>query len=97
MARTLSEKVGRGPCPSGCGATVTFRKSSGGMLTHKCDSCDSSGYAEPGGEAYKMRMKTMQQTAPEAAPKGVEETNPKETPPQPKTKTRNSVFSLADV
>ena len=58
MARASSEKVGRGLCPS-CGAPVTYRKSSGGMLTHKCDNCDSSGYCEPGGDAYKKRMATI--------------------------------------
>ena len=97
MARTLSEKVGRGPCPSGCGATVTYRKSSGGMLTHKCDSCDSSGYAEPGGDAFKKRMGAMQETAPAAQPKGDEKSNPKDTPPTPQPKLKNSVFSLTDL
>lgn len=95
MARTLSEKVGRGPCPSGCGATVSFRKSSGGMLTHKCDACDSSGYAEPNGDAYKARMKTMQAIAPESVPKAEEKAPPKESPPNPKPK--NSVFALGNL
>ena len=57
MARAVSEKVGRGPCPSrDCDDLVMYRKSSGGMLTHKCDSCDSSGYAPPGSTAYTHRM-----------------------------------------
>ena len=97
MARTLSEKVGRGPCPSGCGATVTYRKSSGGMLTHKCDGCDSSGYAEPGGDAYKTRIKTIQPTAPAAEPKGEEKPTPKAPTTTPPTKAKNSVFALGDL
>lgn len=60
MGRATSEKVGRGTCPQiGCGEPVVYRKSAGGMLTYKCDNCDSSGYAEPGGEAYKARMATI--------------------------------------
>lgn len=60
MGRKTSEKVGRGPCPSkGCTETVTFRKSSGGMLCHSCEKCDSSGYAEPSGEAYTARMASL--------------------------------------
>lgn len=72
MARPVSEKVGRGTCPqAGCGAAVTYRKSTGGLLTHRCDQCDSTGFAEPGGEAYKLRMATIKRDArpdPEPAP-----------------------------
>lgn len=60
MGRTTTEKVGRGVCPNAsCGEPVTYRKSAGGMLTHKCDCCDSSGYAEPGGTAYADRMASI--------------------------------------
>ena len=56
MARAVSEKVGRGPCPSrDCDDLVMYRKSSGGMLTHKCEGCDSSGYAIPGSAAHAAR------------------------------------------
>ena len=58
MARASSPKVGRGPCPS-CGYEVVYQKSSGGMLSHKCLGCFSSGYAEPGGNAYRGRMAAM--------------------------------------
>lgn len=60
MARVTSEKVGRGLCPSrDCGDLVMYRKSAGGMLTHKCDGCDSSGYAPPGSHSYEQRMKSI--------------------------------------
>lgn len=75
MTRTTSEKVGRGACPC-CGETVTYRTSKGGLLTHRCDNCDSNGYAEPGGIAYRQRMATIKadtDPAPKDAP-----------PPQPK-------------
>ena len=66
MGRTTTEKVGRGICPNAsCGEPVTYRKSAGGMLTHKCDCCDSSGYAEPGGTAYRERMATIKGATPE--------------------------------
>lgn len=111
MARSTSEKVGRGPCPE-CGEAVVFRKSAGGMLCHKCENCDSSGYAEQGGIAYQKRMKSISSTYPKKS----EEPMPKEpykgspigaffektpTPapapaPEPKPKA-NSVFSLGDL
>ncbi|WP_341904036.1 hypothetical protein [Polaromonas sp. YR568] len=66
MGRTTSEKVGRGICPNAsCAEPVTYRKSAGGMLTHKCDCCDSSGYAEPGGSAFKERMASIKNATPE--------------------------------
>lgn len=65
MGRATSEKVGRGTCPNDrCGEPVTYRKSAGGMLTHKCEACDSSGYAEPGGDAYKWRMASIKDAPP---------------------------------
>lgn len=63
MGRATSEKVGRGSCTHvGCGEPVTYRKSSGGMLTWKCDGCDSSGYAQPGGTRYAACMATIKPT-----------------------------------
>ena len=86
MARPVSEKVGRGICPNfHCAEPVMYRKSSGGMLTHKCENCDSSGYAAPGGDAYASRMKTIKGAAPAPA-----------APPPPK-KIINSAFSLGDL
>lgn len=103
MARPVSEKVGRGPCPS-CGEPVAFRKSSGGMLTHKCDACDSSGYAEPNGEAFKKRMASLtsrsEPDAVPAQPKPAATPAPKAPQPTPETppkKVVNSAFSLADL
>jgi ssDNA-binding Zn-finger/Zn-ribbon topoisomerase 1 len=100
MARSTSEKVGRGPCPD-CGEAVVFRKSAGGMLCHKCENCDSSGYAEPGGEAYAKRMRSIATTYPKEAASAAH-VEAKQTPPAapaptpapaPKPKA-NSVFSL---
>lgn len=94
MARATSEKVGRGLCPNAhCGEPVTYRKSAGSMLTHKCDACDSSGYAEPGGAAYAARMATIK-NAPEPAPAS----SPAPAPtPAPAAKRPASVFSLSDL
>ena len=101
MARTTTEKVGRGPCPNAsCGETVTFRKSSGGMLTHKCDCCDSSGYAEPGGSAYVERMKSIKSTAPDAEPTPAPAPAPAKTKPADKPAPPAPVkkaFSMAEL
>jgi hypothetical protein len=87
MGRATTEKVGRGPCPNAsCGETVTYRKSAGGMLCHKCDCCDSSGYAEPGGAAYVQRLASVKGTDP-APP-------PVNTSPVPAAKKRPS-FDMA--
>lgn len=69
MGRATSEKVGRGTCPQpGCGEPVVYRRSLGGMLTHKCENCDSTGYAEPGGTAYVARMATIKDITPKPSP-----------------------------
>ena len=69
MGRATSEKVGRGTCTHvGCGEPVTYRRSSGGMLTYKCDGCDSSGYAEPGGSRYAACMATIKTPATPSPP-----------------------------
>lgn len=94
MARVLSEKIGRGPCPS-CGESVTFRKSSGGMLTHKCDGCDSTGYAEPGGKAYQTRMATIQRESAPASSKADPEQLPKADPTAPAKTPRSSAFDMS--
>jgi hypothetical protein len=60
MARAASEKVGRGTCPMhGCGEPVTYRKSSGGLLTWRCDGCDSSGFMDARGSAYSRSLDTI--------------------------------------
>ena len=90
MARVQSEKVGKGVCPqTGCGAAVTYRKSTGGLLTHRCDSCDSNGFAEPGGAAYKSRMASITGPAPEPKPAPAGE--PHQAP------TGRRAFSMADL
>ena len=90
MSRTLSEKVGRGACPC-CGEPVTYRRSSGGFLTHKCEACDSTGYAEPGGKAYADRMKSIKS---ETAPADKIEPKADTQPPEPKKRAAFSLESL---
>lgn len=90
MVRATSEKIGRGKCPH-CGEPVTYRRSAGGYLTHKCEACDSSGYAEPGGTAYKARMATIDQR-PQPVPE--DEEKPAATP-APKAARKG--FALGDV
>jgi ssDNA-binding Zn-finger/Zn-ribbon topoisomerase 1 len=99
MARATSEKVGRGPCPD-CGTSLIFRRSSGGMLCHKCDECDSSGYATPGGIAYKKRMASITHPAAPDTPAPPAAVTPKASPKTPDTpmpKAPASVFNLADL
>lgn len=78
-----------------------FRRSSGGMLCHKCDNCDSSGYASPGGDAYAKRMKSIATTYPkesgEPEPKAAAPAPATPSPVTPPPKSKNSVFSLADL
>lgn len=98
MGRPASEKVGRGICPSvGCGAPVTYRRSSGGMLTHRCDACDSTGYAEPGGTAYAARMATIKK--PASDPPAPEPTTKTEPAPKPDKgpATSGAAFDLANL
>lgn len=65
MPRAQSIKVGQGPCPSvGCGAIVWFRRTRSGILFHKCDACDSSGYADENGAAFTARMASIANPAP---------------------------------
>ena len=90
--RATSKKVGRGPCPE-CGTEVTFRESAGGFLTHKCDVCDSSGYADKGGKAWKKRMGAMKVEQEETPP--APEDKPTATPPPPAAKKAG--FSLTDL
>lgn len=63
----------------------------GGMLTHRCECCDSSGYAEPGGTAYAQRLATIKgdaKPAPIATP---------ETAPVAPIKPKKQGFSLANL
>jgi hypothetical protein len=106
MARAVSEKVGRGTCPSrDCNDLVMYRRSSGGMLTHKCDGCDSSGYAIPGSTAHTQRMASIAAHAPPAAavtPPAAAPSPPAAAPspaiaaPSPAAKARNA-FNLMDL
>lgn len=109
MARAVSEKVGRGPCPSrDCDDLVMYRRSSGGMLTHKCEGCDSSGYAIPGSAAHAARMAGIAAhaaksgiTPPAAAPAPTKAATPapaeKTTVAAPAPKKSTPVFSFADL
>lgn len=74
------------------------------MLTHKCDYCDSSGYAQQGGDAYKKRVTAFtvnHQDPKEPTPEPEPGANPKETPKTiPKTtppKVARSVFELGSL
>jgi predicted RNA-binding Zn-ribbon protein involved in translation (DUF1610 family) len=99
MARAPAEKVGRGECPT-CGETVTFRKSTGGLLSHKCDACDSSGYAQPGGLAYTKAMKSIERETPAPAPTATHKPAAADMPqaPAPATdKPTRKAFSLSDL
>jgi len=88
MVRATSKKVGRGPCPE-CGTEITFRESSGGFLTHKCDVCDTSGFAEKNGKGWKKRMAAMKVDQDDTPPA------PDNTPPAAPVKKAG--FSLADL
>jgi hypothetical protein len=88
MAAT-SEKLGRGACPfKGCDEPVTFRRSSGGKLTFKCDACDQSGFSEPGGVGYTAALATIKRIAaptPAPAPEMQPELPPNRIPEPTKT------------
>lgn len=88
MARAPSPKVGRGSCLI-CGETVTYRRSTGGLLTCKCDGCDSSGFYQQGGVAHNRAMGTIKADPappePPPNPKGPENTPaPTQKTPKPK-------------
>ena len=57
-----AHREGKGPCPI-CTATVSFKRSSGGKLTYTCPSCDTSGYAEQGGDGEKKWLATIAKPA----------------------------------
>lgn len=101
MARATSEKVGRGPCPSKyCNGQVMFRRSSGGMLCHKCEDCGSSGFAPPGEDAYKNQMASITKPAAPDTPAPPAAVTPRASPKTPDTpmpKAPASVFNLADL
>jgi len=95
MAGPTSERVGRGPCPfKGCDEPITYRKSSGGKLTYRCDVCDRSGYAEPGGSGFQSLLASIKKSdaAPvsDPAPEPVADPNKRDA----SRKSTNSVFSL---
>lgn len=52
MAGRRNPKAGRGPCPC-CGEPLFFRTTASQKLSYACESCDSSGFAEPGGKAHR--------------------------------------------
>ena len=93
MAGPTSERVGRGPCPfKGCDEAITYRRSSGGKLTYRCDVCDRSGYAEPGGSGFLALMASIKKSdAPPGAPA---DPVPAEPIKRDASRKPNSVFSL---
>lgn len=88
MPRAASNKVGLGKCPE-CGADVWHRKTTSGMLFYRCESCDSNGYAEPGGLAYQRRMASI------AEPVGVASPPPPSDPIEPKAKPARKTAGTA--
>lgn len=97
MPRVRSERVGEGACPS-CGRPVVYRRSSGGLLSHRCDHCESSGYAEPNGPAYRARMATIKpdDQAPAPAPTATPKPPPAPAPADP-PKPSAQAFDLANL
>jgi hypothetical protein len=100
MARPPSPKAGVGPCPE-CGVSIIFRRSAGGMLTHSCGYCDSSGFAAHGGDAYKKRVQNftvnyLEETPIDPAPGGNPEETTKTKPEdsKPPKRVAASVFDL---
>lgn len=76
------------------------------MLTHSCGYCDSSGFAQKGGDAYRKRLGTfiinyMQYMEPKETeptggnPKETTKTKPEET--KPVKKAASSVFDLGNL
>lgn len=100
MAAKPSEKVGRGFCPfKNCNEPVTYRRSSGGKLTFKCDGCDRSGYAEQGGSGHTHCLSTIPAAltpVAEAVRELVTTPAPSAIPAAPAPTKRNS-FSLSDL
>lgn len=72
-------KAGRGKCPH-CDERVTYRVSSGGKLRYSCGGCDTSGYAEPGGDGFKAWKALIDQPAGDPTP---EPTPAKKSDPAP--------------
>ena len=85
-------KAGEGPCPS-CSRPVFFRSSASGKLQYSCDGCDSSGYADPGGQAHAKWSASI--TKPADPPTGDPAPQPAATKPRPKPAPASSVFELA--
>ena len=62
------------------------------MLTYKCDDCDSSGYAAPGGAHHQKMMTVLEQLA---APQADAAAKPKDAAPT--AKKINSAFALGNL
>lgn len=92
MAGLTSQRVGRGPCPV-CSETITYRRSTGGKLTFKCDDCGISGFCEPGELAHQKLMAAIVTRDPEQLP-ALAPALPVAPPAKPKT---NSIFNMADL
>jgi len=84
-------KAGEGPCPV-CARTVFFRASPSGKLTYACDGCDTSGFADPGGEGHKKWSASITKTTPEPAPAPGPAATPAPAPRKPA-----SAFNLANL
>lgn len=92
----VAERVGRGPCPN-CGESVTFKRSSGGLLNFRCDACCSTGYAEASGPAYRKWSRTITPFEPaDPAPAPGPAPGPAPTP-APAPPTKRAAFALGDL
>lgn len=90
MAGPTSQRVGRGPCPV-CSESITYRRSSGGKLTFKCDACGISGFCEPGESAHDKLMLSIVSKDPEPTPAPLP-------PGVPAVKAKpTSIFNMADL
>jgi hypothetical protein len=96
MPAPTAERLGRGPCPH-CAETITFRRSSGGKLTWRCDACESSGYAEQGGPAFTALMAQITKAAASPEPSGTPAPKPTPNIRDASRKPPTSVFELGNL
>jgi len=75
---------------------VFFRTTTSGKLTYACDGCDTSGFADPGGEGHKKWTGSITKPipAPQPAPPAPAPNAP--APPAP-PKPKRSAFDLGQL
>lgn len=88
----VKSKLGRIPCPNGCGHTVVLKENEAGTLTVACEECDMSAFAKKGTAAaarWRAALPKAPETAPAAAPV------PAPVAVVPKAPEKRSGFSLS--